>query len=127
MSTPATKRAHEKPVVIRAVLHKPHEIDRPRVFVNPPIIHIGNGDAPKIIRWDNQTGGPVKFWLADADDYFVCPPGKDFSTPFDVDTDKALELEVKRHPKKGHFPYHIFCQEINGYAEGNSSPNVTCP
>jgi hypothetical protein len=129
MPNSATKRAHEKPIVKRVVILKPHVIDRERIFVNPPAIHIGYGDSPTIIRWENQTGDLVKIWLPNADDYLIRPPDIDFSKPFDVTAEKPLVLTVKEEPKpkKNIYPYHVYCAKINSFAEGNSSPVVHCP
>lgn len=129
MPNSATKPAHEKPKVIRVTILEPHLIDRERIFVNPPAIHIGYGDSPTTIRWENQTGDLVKIWLPNADDYLKRPSGEDFSKPFDVTPEKPLVLTVKEDPKpkKNTYQYHIYCAKINGFAEGNSSPVVHCP
>jgi hypothetical protein len=130
MATTGTRIAREGPVE-RIILHEPHKIDRLRVFVNPPIHHIGNGDSPKTIRFENQTGGPVKIWLPNADKYLDRrPDGRDFSNPIEIALGGQLELTVKtkpERPEEGHHQYHVYCEIIKDFAEGNSPPVMNCP
>ena len=128
MSTAGTKNDSAGSVE-RVILQKPYEIDRRRVFVKPPIVHIGNGDSPKTIRLDNQTGGLVKIWLPNADAYLNPQPGTDFSKPMEVDDGGKLDLFVKVNPKpkEGHYQYHVYCEVIKDFAEGNSPPVLHCP
>jgi hypothetical protein len=130
MATIGTGIAREGPVE-RIIFHKPHPIDRPRVFVNPPIYHIGNGDSPRTFRFENQTGGPVKIWLPNADKYLNRRPGGgDFSNPIEIALGGELELTVKAKPAKpeeGHYQYHVYCEVIRDFAEGNSPPVMNCP
>jgi hypothetical protein len=130
MSTPAISIAREGPVE-RIIFHEPHKIDRPRVFVDPPQYHIGNGDSPRTIRFVNETGGPVKIWLPNADKYLNPQRnGNDFSKPIDVGIGGELELTVKSSPAKpeeGHYQYHVYCEVIKDFAEGNSPPVMNCP
>ncbi len=96
MATTGTKTAREGPVE-RIIFHKPHKVDRLRVFVDPPIYHIGNGDWPRTIRFENHTGGPVKIWLPNADKYFNRrPDGSDFTAPIEVARGDELELTPQK-------------------------------
>ena len=126
MSNPATKRALS-PTVLQVMLGKPIEIDTPRVFVNPPIAHLCDATPPQSIRWDNQTGGPVMIWLPNGDKLLNPPSGKDFSKPFLIAPNCDLTLGVKKNPKKARIQYHVYCEVIGDYAEGNSPPVLSCP
>jgi hypothetical protein len=126
MSTPATKRAMSSSMN-QVVFGKPIKIDRERVFVNPPTFHLCGENPPKAIRWENQTGGPVMIWLPNADHCLNRPPEGDFSKPFVIPPKGELLLTVKEHPKKGKYEYHVYCEVIKDYAEGNSPPNLSCP
>jgi hypothetical protein len=129
MPSLGTKTAREgpnKPIIFR----KPKDADR-RVLVDPPIYHIGNGDSPRTIRFDNQTGDFVRIWLPNAEKYISRQRhGGDFSKPFEVPIGCVLELTIKEKPEKpeeGQYQYHVYCEAIKGFAEGNSPPVMNCP
>ena len=129
MPTLGTKTAREgpiKPIIFR----KPKEADR-RVLVDPAVCHLGNGDSPRTIRFDNQTGDSVKIWLPNADKYLSRQRhGSDFSKPIEIPLGGVLELTVKEKPEKpeeGHYQYHVYCKAIDDFAEGNSPPVMHCP
>jgi hypothetical protein len=125
MSTPATRFATEIPKQV--VLRSPIVIDRPRVFVDPPTIHIGYGDSKlKVIEWVNQTGGDVLIWLPNGHNYLNGEP-EDFLAPFTVSKGGRLAREVRGDCKDGDYEYNVYCKAIGGYAEGNSPPIVHCP
>lgn len=125
MSTPAPRYATEIPKQV--VLRSPIMIDRQRVFVDPPSIHIGYGDSQlKFIEWVNQTGGDVLIWLPNGHNYLVGKP-EDFLAPFTVSNGGRLTREVRRKYQGGDYEYNVFCKAIDGYAEGNSPPVVHCP
>jgi hypothetical protein len=135
MSTPATKRALEKPEPVQKVLlTKPYDIvGRKRIFVLPAIVHLGGENPPKTIEWVNQTGGPVTIWLPNADHYlkpYEDPETHkvhDFIKPFPVATKGELRLTVKDHPPKCYYEYNVYCEVIENYAQGNSAPVMSCP
>jgi hypothetical protein len=104
---------------------------RGRVYVNPPVIHLGSGSKQlHQIRFKNNTGGTVRIWLLEAADLFAGPPKgyPDFKNPFVVGaTDPPLDLELKPDLGYGDYPYHVFCDAIGHEADGNSPPYVSCP
>jgi hypothetical protein len=127
MSTPGTKIATESPKQV--VLRSPIVIGSPRVFVDPPTIHIGSGDAKlKTIQWVNQTGSDVLIWLPNAYNYLVGTP-EDFLAPKPIIAGGILPIAVRQDCVDGDYDYHVFCKAIkgNGYAEGNSPPVAACP
>jgi hypothetical protein len=127
MSTPAIQIATESPKQV--VLRSPILIGSPRVFVDPPKIHIGRGDSKlKSIQWVNQTGGEVLIWLPNAYNYLEGKP-EDFVTPRRIPAGGILPLTVRQDCVDGEYDYHVFCKAIkgNGYAEGNSPPIAACP
>jgi hypothetical protein len=131
MATLGTKTARERPGPMKSIVfHMPKETDK-RVKVEPPTYHIGNGDSPRVIRFDNQTGDSVRVWLPNADKYLSHRRhGSDFSKPFEVPIGGVLELTVKANPElpeEGEYQYHVYCEAINGFAEGNSPPVLHCP
>lgn len=116
--------------------HMPVDLTRPikdptgreRIYVNPPVIHIGSGPTQlRTIRFENNTGGTVRIWLLNAAELFVRPL-KDFENPFVVKaTDPPLDLEVKPGSKYGDYVYHVYCDAIGHEADGNSPPALACP
>ena len=135
MSTPAPRYASEIPKQV--VLRSPIVIDRPRVFVDPPSIHIGYGDLKlKAIEWVNQTGGDVLIWIPNGYNYLNGKP-EDFLAPFTVSDGRSLTREVRGDCKDGDYEYNVYCKAmggkdvsgkaIGGYAEGNSPPSAHCP
>ena len=135
MPTTGTATAREGPgtppgtgPVQPIIFQEPHQVDRKRVFVNPPIFHIGKGKSPKPIRLENKTGGPVKIWLPNAEKYLNRRrPGTDFSKPIRIAKGKHLDLMVKADPEEGYYQYHVYCEVIKDFAEGNSPPVMHCP
>jgi hypothetical protein len=135
MSTPATKPALEKQGPMQKVLlTKPYDIEgRKRVFVIPATVHLDYENPPKTIEFVNQTGGPVTIWLPNGDHFLK--PHEDpethkvhkFITPFDVSTKGELLLDVKEKLPKGSYEYNVYCEVIKDYAQGNSSPVMSCP
>lgn len=125
MSTPAPRIAAEMPKQI--VLRSPIKIDRLRVFVDPPSIHIHSGGSDlKAIEWVNQTGGDVLIWLPNGHNYLIGKP-EDFLAPLPLSNGGVLTREVRRDYKDGDYEYNVYCKVIDGYAEGNSPPVVHCP
>ena len=138
MSTPGAVPAREGPGtppgkppgpgrVQPIIFQEPHQVDRLRVFVNPPIFHIGQGKSPTPIQLENQTGGLVKIWLPNAEKYLDPKPGTDFLKPIDVADGDHLDLVIKANPTQGHYQYHVYCEVIKDFAEGNSPPVMHCP
>jgi hypothetical protein len=126
MSDPATEVAFESPFK-KVILPSPITIDRPRVFVNPPTIHIGSGDSKlRTIVWVNETGGDVLIWLPNAHHYLK-GEAEDFLTLKTIDAGKMLPLEVRPDCVDGYYHYNVYCKAIDGYAEGNSEPGASCP
>jgi len=103
---------------------------RKRVYVNPPVIHVGHGSTQlKDIRFMNNTGGAVRIWLLEAASLFAGPPNgyKDFENPFVVDPKGTLDLVLKPDLGYGDYYYHVFCDSIGHEADGNSAPVMSCP
>lgn len=103
---------------------------RKRVYVNPPVIHVGTGSTElKKIRWTNNTGKKARFWFPNASWLFVGPPPgyKDFDNPFVVEDGDKLELDLKTNLGFYDYPYHVFCDASESEAEGNSPPVIACP
>lgn len=126
MSNPATERALVSPVR-QVILPAPIAIDRKRIFVNPPTIHIGSGDSrAKTIEWVNQTGGDIYIWLPNAHRYLIGKP-EDFLKPFAVPNGGNLALQVSQTSEANYYHYNVYCRAIDSYAEGNSEPGVECP
>ena len=103
---------------------------RKRVYVNPPVIHVGSKPRllPKI-TFTNHTGDVARFWFPTGALIFVGPPPpyKDFSNPFVVKDGEKLELEVLPGLKPCDYTYHVYCDAIGGEADGNSPPGISCP
>jgi hypothetical protein len=126
MDSPAVEVALEAPYE-RVILPPPITIDRERIFVNPPTLHLGSGSSRlKTIQWVNQTGGEVLIWLPNAYNYLEGNPG-DFLLPKSIPVGRTLTFAVSPDCKDGYYHYNVFCKRINGYAEGNSEPGVSCP
>jgi len=126
MGTLATGTAREGPMN-PIVFRKDPKSDK-RVVVEPAHYHIGNGDSPRTIRFENHTEEPVKVWIPNAD-RFLDGKGRDFSVPMNVPA-QGLELSVKCDPVKpeeGKYQYHVYCEAIRDFAEGNSPPEIHCP
>jgi len=103
---------------------------RNRVFVNPPVIHVGSGLSQlRAIQFTNHTGGTVRIWLLNAVSLFARPPKgyKDFGNPFVVEAGGVLDLDLKPDLSHGDYVYHVHCDAIGREADGNSPPIVSCP
>jgi hypothetical protein len=103
---------------------------RGRVYVNPPVIHLGSGNKQlREIHFTNNTGGTVRVWLLEAASLFARPPKeyKDFKNPFVIEKDKTLDLDLKPDLDCGDYHYHVYCDVIGHEAEGNSAPGMSCP
>ena len=126
MSTQATERVLEQPIN-QVTLPPAIVIDKERIFANPPTLHIGSQDSRlKTIQWVNQTGDDVFIWLPNGYLFLIGEP-TDFLTPIKVSNGGKLAREVKEDCEDGYYYYNVFCKAIDGYAEGNSSPGVSCP
>lgn len=142
MPNAAVKRAHEKPVE-RVIFTEPVNIGHKerRVFVLPPHVHIGGENPPKTIHWVNETGGDVTIWIPNAAHYLsafedplthevheIKPPKPgEFIPPFHLPAKRELFVTVKKDPPSGYYPYDVYCDVTQDYAQGNSSPVVCCP
>lgn len=134
MPNATVKRALEKPVQ-RVVFTEPVNIGQKqrRVFVLPPIVHLGGENPPKTIQWVNETGGDVTIWIPNAAHYldpYVDPQTlqvHQFIAPFRLAARGELVVSVKKVPANGYYPYDVFCEVTQDYAQGNSSPGVGCP
>jgi hypothetical protein len=113
----------------------PDATGRRRVYVNPPVIHIGIGDERlKNVRFTNHTGDTVRIWLLEAASLFVPPVTdnegnvyKDLETPFVVKQNGTLDVKVKPKSDYGDYYYHVYCDAIGHEADGNSPPGASCP
>jgi hypothetical protein len=105
------------------ILTTPYDIGgRRRIFVVPPNIHLG---ALKTIRWTNKTGGPVEIWLAAV--RHLLRSTKDLSKPIKLDPGRELVVGVEPTAEECEYEYHVFCEVINNFADGNSPPTMSCP
>jgi hypothetical protein len=136
MSTPATKPAFESDQGPRrkVFVTKPYDLEgKGRVLVIPATVHLDPEELPETIEFINQTGGPVTIWLPNGN-HFLKPykdPGTDkvheFIQPIDVATTGELLVEVKEQVPNGYYEYNVYCNVIEDYAQGHSSPVVCCP
>lgn len=127
MGHPATARKSAGPGLGEVIVEAPRFIDRERIFVNPPTIHIGSGSSQlKEIRFINHTGKKILVWLPNGHHYLDKKP-EYLAKPILIEADKAVPLPVKPSPESGHYPYHIYCERIEDCAEGHSEPHVSCP
>ena len=103
---------------------------RKRVYINPPVIHIGHGSTQlRDLRFTNHTGGTARIWLLEAASIFVGPPEgyPNFDEPFVVRAKDTLDLKLKPNLGYGDYTYHVYCDAIGHEAEGNSPPVLSCP
>jgi hypothetical protein len=103
---------------------------RKRVYVDPPVIHIGKGSTQlRKLRFTNNTGDKARFWFLIGAALFVAPPRgyKDFTNPFVVDAGDALDLELKPDLGYSYHEFHVYCDVIGNEAEGSSPPGISCP
>jgi hypothetical protein len=115
------------------VLLEPHPIETLRVFVNPPVVSIGERDSKlQIVHWKNNTKEKAWLWMPNGNQFFKTPSDHDFSTPFLIPPEPVPEKErltftVRGDTKEVRSEYQIYCEAITGYAEGHSPPYVSCP
>ena len=121
------------PLIVNLPLPIPVDAkSRQKVFVDPPVIHIGSGPSQvQAIQFTNNTGGTVRIWLLNVESLFAGPPknneNKDFHIPFVVENNDTLDLDLKPDLDNGDYEYHVYCDAIPGEADGNSMPRVSCP
>lgn len=119
------KMATEQPET-DVVLTAPEQAGgRLRIFAVPPTIHLGGPTPPKSIRWTNKTGQSIHIWLASVRSYLEST--QDLSQPIEVDAGDDLVVGVKYSTEQFEYDYHVFCDAIQNYADGNSPPHVSCP
>jgi hypothetical protein len=99
--------------------------ERQRVFVIPSTIHLGGPKPLKTIRWQNNTEKPVHVWLASVQG--ILKSNKDLSQPVRIDPGKDLVVSVQDCKGEWQHDYHVYCEEIGNYADGNSPPHMSCP
>jgi hypothetical protein len=105
-----------------------HRIGKDRVFVDPPEVNIGEGASQlSTVQWKNDTDEAAWLWMPNGEQYFNPPAKGNFPTPFKIDPGDKLELTVKDKPEKVRSQYHVYCESIGQYAEGNSPPVMNCP
>jgi hypothetical protein len=115
------------------VLLQPISIEKERVFVNPPVVSIGEGNSKlSTVQWINHTKKVAWLWIPNGDLFFKKPSQHDFSTPFPIPPEPASEVErltfmVKADCKVTSTEYQVYCEAITGYAEGHSPPVVKYP
>ncbi len=79
------------------------------------------------VQFLNQTGGNVRLWIPNGGLLFVPPAGiPNFDTSLDVPV-AGLTLSVLASPTNGRYRYSAYCDAIRDFADGNSSPEITCP
>jgi hypothetical protein len=121
------KIAFVKPIR-EVVFTTPYEVGgRERVFVVPANIHLAAPDRAKTIRWVNQTGGRVQVWLASVQHLLKAAPGVNLSEPIAVAPGDDLVVAVKDGVEDCQYDYHVFCEKIGNFADGNSPPSMGCP
>jgi hypothetical protein len=126
MPKPATQPALEGPFA-KITLPRAIAVDRPRVFVNPPVVRIGSGETQlKNIQWVNRTGKTAWIWLPNGHHYLDVSPKK-LLEPIEIEDGHEVHFRVKPVPREGHYNYHVYCDAIADNAEGHSEPHVTCP
>src|SRR5579864_9419043 len=100
------KPAPEPPPVPKEVILQRIQIDRPRIFVNPPVFHVGSGKSMrKTVEWVNETGADVSLWFPNGEQVFVPPTGVEtgFTNPFVIGSKKRLTLHVRGDCKDGRY------------------------
>jgi hypothetical protein len=115
------------------VLLEPISIEKERVFVNPPVVSIGEGNSRLLtVQWRNNTKKVAWLWIPNGGQFFKKPSLHDFSTPFQIPPEPASEEErltftVRPDCQETSTEYQVYCESIPGYAEGHSPPVVKCP
>ncbi len=128
MANEATQDAYQEPVR-KVVFTKLYNIEgKQRVFVVPPTVHLGGKNPAKSIRWVNETGDLVKIWLTSPRD--LLKSSEDLSKPIEIPRNGELVVAVNDGLEElgecSHH-YHVYCEAVKNYAEGNSPPNMSCP
>ena len=103
---------------------------RKKVYVNPPVIHIGSGQSQlRDIRFKNNTGDKARLWFPNGAPLFAGPPAgySNFENPFVIENGKELDLKLMPNLGYGMYEYHVYCDVIGAEADGNSPPNLSCP
>jgi hypothetical protein len=101
---------------------------REKIYVNPPIIHIGSGPKQlRDIRFRNNTGDKVRLWFPNGPQLFAKPPASDFENPFVIENGKELDFTLKPDLGVCFYHYHVYCDVIHDEAEGYSPPSLSCP
>jgi|HubBroStandDraft_2_1064218.scaffolds.fasta_scaffold145039_2 hypothetical protein len=130
MSHPATRRALAKPIRT-VVLPAPTEVNstkKKKVFISPGTIHLAYPNKAKTIVWANNTGAAVNIWLVNVQDVFFALQGEDLSQPQKIDDGKEFAVGVEDNvPSLYLKDYQVYCEAIDDYADGDSSPHVGCP
>jgi len=116
-------------------LPAPITVNKARVFVNPPKLGIGSGNKRlTVVPIVNNTGSTVRIWFPQGKLLFdsfsngtTYERSPDFSQPIAVAHKSSLNLYVRSNPKDGQYQYHVYCEAIEDYAEGNSPPVMICP
>ena len=111
-------------------IEKPVMINKLRVFVNPPTVHVGSLAAQTVIdevKINNNTGGDIRVWFPQGAKIFDVRSVSDWNSPFLIPKDQDRILRVKADPEEGEFNYNVYCDAIGDYAQGNSEPHVGCP
>jgi hypothetical protein len=118
----------ETPTSVVVEFGKPVTINKPRIFANPPLVRIGSGSTQiQEVTIGNSSGGDIRVWMPLGAKLFDDRSVSDFSVPFLVPTGTSRTLYVKSNPQEGKYEYHVYCEVIEDYAEGNSPPHITCP
>lgn len=115
--------------VLTVEIGKPIVIERARVFVNPPTVHVGTGAAQiREVQLLNKTGADVQVWFPHGAKLFDERTSvRSFAEPFLIAVGASRSLYVKEVPQEGQYSYHVYCEAIEDYAEGNSPPIASCP
>jgi hypothetical protein len=107
-----------------------------RAFVLPPYFHVGKGDTKvPSVQWENKTKKDVKWWFPNGWKLFQLPQKKGnddirgisdnkdgFDHPLIIPPDKVLTLYVNNDSTDGMYEYHVYCDETEDSAKGNSEP-----
>jgi hypothetical protein len=125
--TQGTGIALVKPIR-EVTLTKPENVGgRKRAFVVPGTVHLGGPEPARTIRWTNNTGAPVEIWLAAVQHLLKAGPGVNLAKPIPVGTGDNLVVAVKDGVEDCEYYYHVFCEKIGNFADGNSPPILSCP
>lgn len=101
--------------------------DQRRIFVDPPTTRITQPDGSKLdyLRFHNKTAGTIWVWLPNGHRYLKMSENDAVNTIKIEPGRESGQLKVQENPARGgHYPYHVYCQEIGNGAEGHSEPVV---